>query len=621
MKSAKILIIVLFIAFLLISYFRLLDRLELITLDFRYALRPAPAINEDIAFIEISEDSLKGLGRWPFPRDYHASLIDVLSQAGARMVIFDILFSESTAWDGVLAKSAEKSGRAYFPLAFRLPPEGKKAFLNATDIDGLLLEDLEDAAAGIGFINKLVDVDGKVRRVPVFIKFEDKIYSHLALKAACDYLNILPKELNVPIDEKGATLVNFAGKWTDSFHHYSYVDILAAYHELKKGATPRMDLDELKGKVCFVGLTATGTHELGPVPLEKSYPMVGVHANLFNMVTEDAYLRRLNRVQNLTILIILAGLLFILIFGAKPMNALLIAAGAVFAVFIMAVSVFALGGIWIDVVCPSLTLFAVYLYVTLDKYISEIKKRLQIEKELAVASSIQQSFLPEETPKVEGLQITSRLTNAKQVGGDLYDFIKLDGNRLGVIIGDVSGKGMPAALFMAKVTSLFKVFAKSEPSPSQVLTKINEELASDYRSGLFVTLLYAIFDIDTKSLTFSSAGHLPLLVLPAKAGTIKDIDQEEGMAAGVMEDAEFTDTKVPLAKDDIVVMYTDGVTEAMDVKRREFGAEGLKKALNTARGLSAEATMEVMLKEVRRFQGKARQHDDITAIAIKNEIR
>ena len=623
-------IITLSVAFLLISYFRLLDRFELISLDFRYELRPNPPTNQDIALIEISEDSLKTLGRWPFPRDYHANLIAVLGEAGARMVIFDILFSEPTAWDEALAKSAREFGKAYFSFAFRLEPAKHKGILKADSIDAPLLNNLSEASAGTGFINKLVDIDGKTRKVPLFVNFQDKLYPHLSLKAACDYLNIplepvifdgrgalrVGEKLVIPTDGRGAVLLNFVDRWVESFSHYSYLDILAAYYELKKGQTPRIDLGKLKGKVCFVGLTAAGTHELGPVPIEKSYPMLGVGATLFNMITEGTYLRRLSPLQNLGLLVVFSALFFLSILAARPLKGLLIAVGSISLIFILSTFLFALAGIWIDVVAPATTLMVIYLGVTLNRSIVEIKKRLQIEQELAVARSIQQSLLPEETPKIEGLDVASRIITAKEVGGDLYDVIGLDEDKLGIMIGDVSGKGIPAALFMAKVTTLFKIFARGQFSPAKVLKLINGELARDCRSGLFVTLLYAIFDKDKKSLIFSSAGHLPVVVLRTQDHNIEVISHEEGMAAGIMEDVEFFDKEITLLKGDVVVLYTDGVTEAMDMKRHEFGIEGLKKSLQRPKNGSAQQILNLLLDNIRNFQGRAPQHDDITAILL-----
>jgi len=612
-----------------LSYFRILDRFELVTLDFRHSVRLLfpQKINPDIAIIEIGEDSLGFLGKWPLPRDYHASLIDVLRKSGARMIIFDILFCEPTDWDSVLAASAKKAGNVYFPFAFRLKERPVGGMFEAVNIDAPLIEDFKAASKGEGFINKVVDRDGKVRHIPLFARFGKNIYPSLAFEAACDYLEagtavshfknsrVSLKGSYVPLNEDGSVLINFAGRWESTFRHYSYLDVLVAQQELSEGKAPRVDLNSLKGKVCFVALTATGTQEIGAIPIQNNYPMVGVHANLFNMLTQGAYLSRLGRIGNLIILILLSLVIVMLIRRFKPYKAFFISIGIISLLFISAVLLFVFKGVWIDIACPALTLFGLYVSVTLSKYIGEVRAREKIQKELAVASSIQRCFLPEEVPSMAGLDIAASMKTAKEVGGDLYDFIKLGDTRLGVMIGDVSGKGIPAALFMAKVETLFKVYARSEGQPSRTLEMLNNEVARDERSGLFTTLAYAIFDVKLKTLFFSDAGHLPLLLI--RGGDSEKLSMDDGMAIGVMDGINFSDRTVKLSTGDIVVFYTDGVSEARNIKGKELGVDRLIALVSQSRGLPAKGIIDLILDELRVFQGKALQHDDITVIVVK----
>lgn len=600
-----------------LSYFRILDRFELVTLDFRYNARLLfpQKINPDIVIIEIGEDTLGFLGKWPLPRDYHASLTEVLGKSKARMIIFDILFCEPTGWDSVLAKSAKEAGNVYFPFAFRLNEKSQKGILEAADIDAPILKELEKSSKGTGFINKVVDIDGKVRRAPLFIRFNGKLYPSLAFKAACDYLGA-KKDTDMPlVDGNGTLLLNFAGRWAESFKHYSYLDILAASQESSEGKPPMVNLDELKGKVCFVGLTATGTQELGPIPVQSDYPMLGVHVNLFNMLTQGSYLKRANRAWNLSIVILLSILIVFLIGRFRPFKAFLISLGVISFLFICSVLLFVFEGVWIDIVCPSITLFGVYLGVTLVRYIGEISIREKIQKELAVASSIQKCFLPAEIPSMPGLDIAADMRTAKEVGGDLYDFVKLDENRLGIMIGDVSGKGIPAALFMAKVDTLFRVYSKVSELPSRTIEMLNNEIASDERSGLFTTLAYAIFDTKNKRLLFSDAGHVPAILMHNNKP--EKLASEDGMAVGIMEGMTFSDKTISLSGGDMAVFYTDGVSEARDLKGNEFGIERLIGLINRFRTFSAKDIVSSVLNELKVFQGRAVQHDDITIIVVK----
>lgn len=600
-----------------ISYFRIMDRFELVSLDFRYGFKLLfpQKINPDIVIIEIAEDTLGNLGNWPIPRDYHASLVDVLSKYKAKAIAFDILFCESTGWDGVFADAVKRAGNVYFPAGFKLTGKNLKGVIEAEAIDAPVIRALSSVARGVGHINKVVDIDGKVRRVPLFVRFNNTDYSTMALKIADDYSLADTRSMRIPVDENGAVLLNFAGRWADAFKHYSYYDVLASHQELSEGKKPRIDPAAFKDKICFVGLTATGTQELGPIPVESSYPMLGIHANLFNMITERSYIRRLGRTANLAVLIILSALLLLLLRRLKPFMAFFVSIGVIILLFMACILLFLVYGIWIDMACPGVMLFGVYLIITVNRYVGEIKIRERIQKELAVAASIQKCFLPAQVPAVEGLEIAVDMKTAKEVGGDLYDFIKLDGNKFGIMIGDVSGKGVPASLFMARIETLFKVYSKTEAKPSDVLSKLNKELAQDERSGLFTTLVYAVFDTKTKKLIFSDAGHQPMMTV--QKGKAEKLSSDDGMALGIMEDATFSDKEIKLAKGDIVVIYTDGISEARDTKANEFGFERLMTLIEHSNHLSAQALLRLIIDEVRQFQGKAVQHDDMTIIVIK----
>jgi sigma-B regulation protein RsbU (phosphoserine phosphatase) len=269
-----------------------------------------------------------------------------------------------------------------------------------------------------------------------------------------------------------------------------------------------------------------------------------------------------------------------------------------------------------DIVCPSVILFGAYLAVTIKRYIAEIQVREKIQRELMVAASIQKCFLPAELPSIGGLDIAASMKTAKEVGGDLYDFVKLEDGRLGIMIGDVSGKGVPASLFMSKVETLFRVYSKGSGRPSDVVSRLNNEVACDERAGLFTTLIYAIFNPAKKELLFSDAGHLPLLFVHGTQD--QKISFEEGMAVGIMEGAEYVDKSLKLPLGSIAVLYTDGVSEARDIKGNEFGIERLAQAVKDSRLFSAKEIVDKILKELKSFQGKAVQHDDITVIVLKS---
>jgi sigma-B regulation protein RsbU (phosphoserine phosphatase) len=208
------------------------------------------------------------------------------------------------------------------------------------------------------------------------------------------------------------------------------------------------------------------------------------------------------------------------------------------------------------------------------------------------------------------------MRSAKAVGGDLYTFVHLEGERLGVMVGDVSGKGTPAALFMAKVVSEFKFLAREKTDPAQVLRDLNNSIASESTGGLFVTLSYAIFDMKERKLIMSNGGHLPLVSTDSEGG-LHMLSADEGMPIGVMPDMPFAVSERPLKSGDCFMLYSDGISEARNVRKDEFGADALGKALIAVRHENSEKILNDTMVQLERFIGKAEQHDDMTLIVVK----
>ncbi len=613
----------------LLSYARVFDGFERNTFDFRYRTRPAREICEDIVIIEIGDDSIHNVGQWPFTRNYHALLLRALHSAGASSVVFDIFFSEPTKHDQEFARAAADFGDVYFPYVFdinRNPPDRKKVY--ALGYAAATVDVLEDAARGAGFVNVIPDVDGKVRRMPLFISYEGKKYPLLSLKAAVESkgysfadIEVLPGryikfpgDVRVPLDSSSYMLINYAGRWGEGFRHFSYVDIIQSYLADITGQDPVVDLSELDSAICFVGVTASASPDAHPSPMESMYPGVGVHASIYDSLMRHDFMRRLGRWPNLLILTILLGLTVYLTLKLPTRKAGAAVLGlAVFYVF-LAFLTFRILGLWVDVFYPVVALVLVYFMVTFKKYIEETRKRELIEKELNIARDIQMSFLPKVMPELGGVEVSVEMITAKQVGGDLYDVFDLGEGRVGIMIGDVSGKGVPAALYMAKAASIFKTYFQ-DGYPSEVLRKTNDRLVAESSSGLFVTLSYMVFDTGNKNVQFALGGHLPTIMI-GPDGRAELLDVSEGLPLGMLE-CDFSAVTREYAPGSVFVFYTDGVTEAMNVKGEMFSPERLVNFCGSLAGMSAREVVAAVHMEVSKFAGKAEQHDDITVMAVR----
>ncbi len=235
--------------------------------------------------------------------------------------------------------------------------------------------------------------------------------------------------------------------------------------------------------------------------------------------------------------------------------------------------------------------------------------------ELRIASDIQRSFLPEHIPPIAGFDIAATSIPAMEVGGDFYDFIPGDGS-LGMVIADVSGKSIPAALFMALSRTIVRANATHHEKGTDVLADANDMISADSRSGMFVTLFYGVLDDQNCSLVYANAGHPPPILL--HAGSDEFIDLEvTGIALGAMGGLEYDERRVDLSPGDVLVLYTDGVTEAINSNVEQYGSKRLCSVIRRSHGLSAQVILDKILEDITSFSGDQAQFDDITMVVVK----
>lgn len=251
-----------------------------------------------------------------------------------------------------------------------------------------------------------------------------------------------------------------------------------------------------------------------------------------------------------------------------------------------------------------------------------VKKQLDLD--LSLASGIQQMLLPDEMPKLAGLDIDARYSPAQSVGGDLYDVFALSDSRLGVAVADVSGKGIPASLLMAICRTNLRQIAPRQGSPAQTLIDLNRVLGGDLSHGMYITILYAVIDLAACTVTFARAGHeLPLL---SRRNPLTSVPEEtyvgsEGMSLGMVPDEIFTevieDHVEPFNPGDILVLYTDGITEAPNEEDKEFSGARLADTVRTLHSRSAVELNNGILENLHRFTGDEPQRDDFTLVSVK----
>ncbi|MFN8414056.1 MAG: SpoIIE family protein phosphatase [Anaerolineales bacterium] len=247
---------------------------------------------------------------------------------------------------------------------------------------------------------------------------------------------------------------------------------------------------------------------------------------------------------------------------------------------------------------------------------AQIIEKERLERELQVAADIQLSILPDELPKIVGINFGARMLPARQVGGDFYDVFNISENHIGVLIGDVADKGIPSALFMARTHALIMAEADVDLSAGEVMRLVNKHITRLQKSSQFVTVLYGIYDLQTNEFSYARAGHEPPLILHVD-GSVERIPHSPGMALGLWDEITLDERVIQLKHGDSLLMYTDGLTDCRDPKGEAFGLERIKELFSKLSERNAQGISDELLETLLRYQDGSKQDDDVTLVTIQ----
>ncbi|MDD2835346.1 MAG: SpoIIE family protein phosphatase [Methanothrix sp.] len=255
--------------------------------------------------------------------------------------------------------------------------------------------------------------------------------------------------------------------------------------------------------------------------------------------------------------------------------------------------------------------------------IKDITERRNMEQkldrtktELHIAAEIQKSFIPKKTPDIPEFEIEATSIPAMEVGGDFYDFIVQPDGKYGIVIADVAGKSIPAAIFMALSRTIIRANATSQSKVSKVAKNANKMIASDAPTGMFVTLIYGVLDGETLSLHYVNAGHPPPLIFRSADSTIEE-EVPMGIVMGIIDDAQYKESRIKFSSGDMAIFYTDGITEAMNSQGEMYGVKRLMDVIQDNCLLETREILNKILIDISNFSRNTEQHDDITLIVIK----
>lgn len=607
----------------------------------------APAI-----IVEIDERSLDARGQWPWPRTLVAELVQGIAAARPAAIGIDLLFVEQdrsvAGADAALARAIAAApvilgvaGLEVRDRRFPFPPQVAPVRLTGSRelplrrFDGHLQSrpDLNKAAAARGLIS--VDASDRViRRVPMV----GQIGKVLVPSLTVEMLRIATGEASLRLEDQGGEEVRMGigavtvpiqsdGSLAVYFGHHDPARYVSAEDVLSGEASPAL----LQQKLVLVGVTGVGLLDYQATPLGERIPGVEVHQQILEQMFDGRYLRRPTAATGMeAAMLAITGVAFIVLvprLGVLALLGLLVAVLAILAG--IGLGAFKLG-VLLNTASPAaaaVLVFGAVLASTLAE--SQRQRRLLREAqakmagELEAARRIQMGMLPAPDRVFAGetrFRIAASLEPARTVGGDFYDCFMVDRHRLFFLVADVSGKGLPASLFMALAKSLIKSVAlrAENPDPGAVLTRASSEIDRDNPESLFVTVFAGLLDTRTGSLQFCNAGHEPPRLRGAGAATLS-LQHEGGPPLCVVDGYEYPTGHRLLHKGECLCVVTDGVTEAMNRRSELYGAARLDHVLAAMKATDPEAVLVEVSRDVAAFVAGAEPSDDLTLLCVRWE--
>jgi serine phosphatase RsbU (regulator of sigma subunit)/CHASE2 domain-containing sensor protein len=499
----------------------------------------------------------------------------------------------------------------------------------------------EFRAVQMGAINIEPERDGIIRKAYMVISIGGKIYPNLSLAALMTALGT--KNLILGTGERGLEYVRTGGLTIpvapDGTLRIPYIGPGRTYEYISAADVLRGNVskDHLEGRIAFVGSSAPGLADLHPTPYDPLYPGVENHAAIVDAVLTENWITKPLGADAIQYAVILSvGFGSALMFGFARPRVYIPLAGALAGGIAGTAAYCFSRGIYITPVYAVVSEAISSVCMMFVRFLQEERERIRVTSKLAVemeryeraqadlhtARNIQENALTRAFPPfgVFGeMEAFAKMRPAKDIGGDFYDCFAIDDNRLAVLIADVSGKGVPAALFMMKAQSVIRneTFSGTEMSAGYILAAANNELCRGNDASMFVTVFMAIYDKKNGKLEFANAGHNPPIAVTGREA--RRLDVERNFVLGAFEGMEFPSQSVSFGEGDSLVLYTDGVTESMNESSELFGDDrliGLVARIFETEGPAREIVAAID-SEVASFAGNAQQSDDVTVLVLK----
>jgi len=647
--------------------------------DAYQAMMPRSRVSAPAVIVAVDEKSLAQLGQWPWPRTLVARVFDRLAEYHPRAVGVDVIFAEPDRHSpGAIAESNPYIGRAlalelkrlssndevlagsikklpvvlgvaghYEPVK-EAPPHSAAIFRMQGDPLPHLwsfpsalpsLKVIDAAAVSRALISADVR-QGVVRRVPLLAAVGNTPVPSLSMEvlrvgvgesafvvrsSAHGIESIGIGDVRIRPDADGHLWVRFGRH--DLARFVSASDVLAG----------TVERERIEGKLALFGITGIGLLDQQATPLGERMTGVEIHAQVLENIFDGTLLGRPRWTPwvESALIAVFGALLVFVVPALSPMRSSVVLVAVIGGLLLLGMALFRYAGVLFDAAAPVIDLNIVFgglLRATLAESAREqqrLQRELEAQREAAArmageleaARRVQIGMLPVPALAFEGerrFDLHASMEPAREVGGDLYDFFRVGDSRLFFTVGDVSGKGMPASIFMALSKALYKSAAlRSLPDLGRTMAEANVEITRENPEFLFVTLVACLLDVETGELAYCNAGHEPPCVVSTEGGSLRQLEGA-GPPLCTLEDYPYQMVRTRLARGESLVLLSDGVPEAMNPAGELFGRARVGRLLTAMpAGMSAAQRVQAVADEVRRFSAGAEMADDVTVLVVR----
>ena len=642
---------------------QIIQKLSFINYDFYQKVFNRGEV-QNVTIVDIDEKSIAKIGQFPWRRDIYSKILNNLNQFNPSAIAFDIVFSEEDKQnpqdlllklqkesDQVISANVLNTNKIFIDsiseskvilpvlgepndnfvennskpkLKIITKGEDAKNFLYSYKNKIISLEEINNAASGIGAISLIPNIDGIIRNIPLLYNIDNQIWPSLALEAIRIATN--QKNLLVQSDKSGISviktrkdvfpgdqngIINIKYNKFDKENYISAIDVINNDFDQKR----------IENKIILIGSSAQALFDIVKISNGKTVPGVEIHAHIIdNILNKENIVKNIYTQLSENIIFLLIVIFLILIpIKTKPKFSIIFFIGSIFVINLSSIIVYQFN-FYLDSLFTSLAGSIMFMTSLYFRYLEENsiaieneKKQSILKKEREIAGEVQKKLFPN-NKKIEKY-IFAQNTPAKDVSGDYYDYYQVNDNEIYFILGDVTGKGIKAGILMANAAAVFRSLAKMNSSIAKTALYINNQVKDSSYQAMFITAILGRINLEKKEMEFINMGHEPMMVLDEKFNFEYIKSTLPPMGLMPIKDESFFKTTLMNISNKTILIYTDGVTEGYIDEGKELEVEGLE---NEIKKLNTTAP-EIIINHVTKILTEKNfiLRDDITALGIK----